>query len=204
MDVAMFSLLGVVPRAASSSEETLRGWPMAASWSASALFAAINLMFVFGFKLSIDQRQALCVIGEKALRDQRIDVTEIEQMPFGFIGWHLHPHYIEHQGKNDPHIAGFTRYLKPNAIEVRMSRLRFWSDSKSLRPVMASPGSSVLSTEMFSVGWFWWQRCTLLRHHGSGGIPTFQLEADRYKRRPFPLNDFEWRELASMPLQSAR
>ena len=78
---------------------------------------------------------------------------------------------------------------------MRRSPMRFWRDSKSLRPVSGDDAARVLASEVTRVGWFWHQRCSLLRSPGGGAPAKLEIDRVQYRLEPFPLNDREWREL---------
>lgn len=202
MDIALFGFCALVARPASCANEDSPSWPKFAAIPAVILFVFFHSYFVVQFKLSIDRDYAVCTLAEKSLRNGRLDVTELSFAPGGFVGWHLHPYFVAHDGKNDPDITGFIRYLRENAAGVQFSPVRFRRDSLSLRPDRNADGRTPIASEIFPVCGLWSQRCSLLRNPQKWQKPPkLRLDAARYQPVPFPLNRNEWllMALASEP-----
>jgi hypothetical protein len=200
LDAALFGFFAPVVRpAAGAGEETPR-WPKFAVISTVVVFGAFHVYFTVHFKLSIDRQQAVCTLAEKTLRAGRIEVTELSFAPYGFIGWHLHPHFVAHEGRADPDVGGFMGYLRKDAVGVRFSPVRFWRDSRSLRPDWEDDGRTVIASEIFPVCWLWAERVSLLRNPPPlVQAPKLRLDASSYRPVPFPLNRAEWQREARAP-----
>lgn len=172
----------------------------AAGYAALLALLAGQLFFAFELKCRVDRDYAAVVVAEQALRSGRLDVTEIGSMPFGFIGWKLHRHFVANEGRKDPDIGGFAGYLQHLGAEPKLSRVRFWTDSKSLAPLEGPDAARVIGTKVFRTGWFWHQRYTLLAPAAAGNAaPKRGLDHTVYRPRLLPLTDKEWRKFIAEP-----
>jgi Predicted membrane protein (DUF2079). len=198
LDVALLAFFGVIPRSTGTAPEKPSLRP--ATSIALLVFGILHFTFAYGIKTQVDRARAACVLAEHAIRDGRLDVTDLAAAPFGFIGWHLHAHYKAHDGQHSSDIGGFMRYLRPASAEFRQSPTRFWRDSRSLRPLDDRDASRVIVSDVFRVGWIWNQRLSLLSSAGDGDIPG-PLLFDRTTCQPrrFPLDDHEWRTHIAAP-----
>lgn len=197
IDVALFGFFTPLARSGNRTGEPIAAWPKIAPVAICALFFSLHLYFVIQLKLATDRGYALGVLAEKSLRADRLEVTELSFAPFGFIGWRLHPHYVAHDGRTNGEIGGFMRYLRPNAVETRFSPVRFWRDSRSLQPNRAGEAPEPIASDVFRVGWFWYQRCSLWRNPPQSNQPASLpfVPAD-YRPALFPQNGTEWQHLA--------
>ncbi|HWA25921.1 MAG TPA: hypothetical protein VG734_09680 [Lacunisphaera sp.] len=195
-DVAILAFFCVSPSRSIEATEVWPRLPRGAGVVGVLIFAAFHLWFVFEQKCRVDRDFAVSVISEKALRAGEIEVCDIGDAPYGFVGWHLHRYFVEHDGENDPDIGGFMRYQRSGAVERVLSPMRFWPDSKSLGALGGEPGTRVIRSEVFRVAWLWHQRVSLLRPASPGQIQPGRLAFDRAKYRPalLPLTNQEWRE----------
>lgn len=194
-DIALFAFLGVAPPRTGPAPETRLVWPVPAVAAAVVTLAVFHLCFACQIKSRVDRDWAAVVLSEKALRAGRIEPVELGHAPYGFIGWHLHRHFVRHEGANDADVGGFMRYLRPGAIELRRSPVRFWSDSRSLGPLPEADRPRIIQSEIFRVGWLWYQRTSLLRPERNPTSPApLNLDGSAYQPRRFPLNDQEWAE----------
>lgn len=196
LDVAIFAFFSISLPRSKEPTEMLTHPPRVVGIVCALIFSAFHLWFVFEQKLRVDRDYAVCVTTEKALRANEIDVCDIGYAPYGFIGWQLHRHFVEHEGKEDPDIGGFMRYQRSGAAELRFSPMRFWRDSKSLSPLGGEIGQRVIRSEIFRVGWLWNQRVTILKPTSVEQIQPARLAFDRsrYHPRLFPLTNQEWRQ----------
>lgn len=200
IDVACFGFFGSVPRSGMIPTTTEEGkaWRSKMAYVAASLLVACHLFFGFRFKLRVDREYATCVVMESALRQGRLEILDIGRAPFGFVGWHLHRHFIANDGKEDPDIGGFLRYLRKSPAEPRLSRMRIWKYSKSLRPIDGPDGDRVIASQVFRVAWFWNQRVSVLCPPSSqSGSPDLRLDKSQFEPKQFPLDDREWLALAS-------
>ena len=197
-DVAIFALCSVGPELTAPTANAVTP-----RWLGPALlliFAGSQVAFACDLKCRVDRDYAACIVAEKALRSGRLDVVDLGAMPFGFIGWQLHHHYIAHEGKDAADHGGYIRYLQPTAAEPRLSPMRFWRDSRSLQEIQDADATRLVGSEVFRVGWLWHQRYTLLRSVAdrtkSSAIP---LDRSSYQPRRLPLTDAEWRTAIENP-----
>ena len=195
VDVAVLAFFSVAP-----PPEADQSCVPAAGYAALLALLAGQLFFAFELKCRVDRDHAAVVVAEEALRSGKLEVVDIRQLPFGFIGWKLHRHFVAQDGKKDPDIGGFAGYLQGPGAEPRLSRVRFWIDSKSLAPIQGQDAPRILGTRVFRVGWFWHQRLTLLAPAADKKTaPKLELSRSLYRLRPFPLNDAEWRGFIDRP-----
>lgn len=194
LDVALFGFSAAV-----TGPGNLRG-VVPAGWSRGVLVCCLlcggfHLYFSWATKCRVDRESAVCRLAETALRRGALDVTELSALPYGFVGWQLHPYYVAHDGRQSVDIGGFLHYLRDGSIEVRRSPLRFWSDSKSLKALTGEDAARVIETGVARVGWFWHERCSLLRRPDDGAPARRNLDRALFRPSRFPLNEREWREL---------
>lgn len=195
-DIALFSLFAVIrPRHATGADSAeFQSSDSLMNRTFLIVSLGCHLLFAFELKCRLDRDYAGSVVAEEALHRGELDVLDIGAMSYGFIGWQLHRHFVAHDGKNDPDIGGFMRYLQQPAAESRLSRMRFWADSKSLAPIQGEDETRVIGSKVFRVGWFWHQRYTLLKPAivpTSG--PALNFNRADYHPRRLPLTDDEWR-----------
>jgi hypothetical protein len=195
VDVAFFALFAATPGTDEQRTSAPAKWLRAVALGCGILCGAFQGYFVWVTKCRVDRESVACRLAEISLRAGTLEVTELNGLPMGFVGWQLHPHFVAHEGRGDADIGGFQRYLRSGAIELRRSPRRFWSDSSSLRPVDGADAVRVLASEVTRVGWFWHERCTLLRSPDGGASARLAFDRSRYQPVRFPLNDQEWREL---------
>lgn len=193
LDIAVLAFSAVRFEVRSESTDHQKIWPSRAAIVTSLLLACFHGYYLFEQKLREDRDYAVCAVTELALRNGTLGVDEIGHAPFGFIGWHLHRHYASNEGAQSPDIGGFMRYLRPNTTEVRFSPMRLWRDSRSLRAIDTDDANRVVASGVYRSGWFWKQRCTLLRKTGINAAPSVPLDLAHYKPRTFPLTEKEWR-----------
>ena len=193
LDVGVFAAFGVVASNRTAPEECRWRGTVVSGIAILATLACFHSYFAFQQKCRVDRDYAACVVTEMALRKASLKIVEIGHAPYGFIGWHLHPYFLSHDGRSDDDIGGFIRYQRANATEVRLSPLRFWADSRSLRPIDGGDESRVVGSSVFRVGWLFNQRYSLLRNKEADVKPaTLKFNEATYRAEPFPLTDSEW------------
>jgi hypothetical protein len=165
---------------------------------AAPIIAFALLWFHFWFaqeaKHGFDRDYAVVQLFEEALRAHRIAPDEISAAPFGYIGWHLYPHFIHHEGAGGVYIANFIDYLKNEslAIDVRAD--------DDMRPLQDP--DKVVTQGIFRVGYLRRHRFILWRQEGK---PAQQhLDLAQYKFQPFPLNEAEWERMLDETRSSIR
>ncbi|MFT3830516.1 MAG: hypothetical protein QM691_12515 [Opitutaceae bacterium] len=195
VDVALFALFAA--RIPATGEPVRAGevWPRVLGVSCCAFVLAMQARSLWITKCRVDRDYAFGCVAEAALRRGGLGADELAGLPHGFQGWHLHPHYAAHEGAGSADIGGFIHYIREGAVELRQSPLRFWPDSRSLRPLAGEAAGRVLGSRVSRVGWIWHQRFSLLRAR-EGIRPTkLVLALGRYRRLQFPLTDAEWAAL---------
>jgi hypothetical protein len=193
LDVFVFGFFAPVLVPEPASDRISPRWRKIAALCTVLLFGSLHLYVVLQLKFFLDCAYALCILGETALRERRLDAADLSFAPFGFIGWHLHPHFVLYDGKTDPDIGGFMQYLRRNAVEAQFSPLSFRRDSPALRTAPPENGQSLIASGVFSVYWFWNERCSLLQNPpqmvGPAALP---LDGTKYHLSFFPLDEREW------------
>lgn len=198
LDIALFGL------AAAHMPAVVREPPPARSpapwlgWLVLGMAAAGHLQFAWDLKCHVDREYAVNVLTERALRADLLPITDIGHASYGFQGWQLHPHYTAHEGRGSMDTGAFTRYLRRGATSVHVSPMRFWRDSRTLLGKKDLEESRLVASEVFRVGWLWYQRVSIVRsvsaEIGPAGIPQ---PNPALSRRVLPLDDREWR--ATLP-----
>lgn len=140
----------------------------------------------------IDHAAALCRVTEESVRSGRLQVSEIGHTNIGYMGWHLHPHFISHEGKLDANLVGFIRYLAPASVGLSvfpLARTEAAAEAHG-RPNPADPAH--LGTGVYPMAWVFHQRYTLSRTQPA---PLPPIVAEDFRPWPFPLTDAEWSDL---------
>ena len=165
---------------------------------ASLLCAAVLLWFHAEFarecKHGIDTHHAVVALSEKALRANLIAPDEISFAPFGFVGWHLYPYFIRHEGAGNVYIADFIGYLKSERLTMQIR------DALDPRP-LDNP-DRVAAQGVFPIGWAGRHQFILRRQEGKPAPRP--LDLSQYTFCPFPLNDAEWRHMFGTARSSMR
>lgn len=158
---------------------------LAAGYFQAQIIYRLKLLF-------IDHPAAICRVTEESLRHGRLRVDEIGHTNIGYMGWHLQPHYIVREGKQDAGLVGFTRYLKSGSVGLSVSPMRRSSSLAEAdnRPDSANPGH--IGTGVYPTAWIYFQRYTLNRLQPE---PTGPVVADDFVPCPFPLTNAEWSDL---------
>lgn len=196
IDVAVFGFFAPAASAASAPvAKPLPRWV----WAAPVVVAGFHLGFVGELKATLDRARALCLLGEGALRAGRLEAAELGFAPFGFAGWHLYPGFVARDGRADADIAGFTRYLRPGAVEVGQGYSRALHIFPRFRHEPPADRSNVVASGRYRVGWFFQGDYFLLRFKTAAEAPpALALPAD-YRTPVFPRDDAEWRQLIASP-----
>ena len=111
IDAAVFGFFAPAAKMAEAPALTTARLPRWA-WMMPMLVGGFHLVFVGEMKTFLDRSRALCLLGEEALRTGRMEAAELGFAPFGFVGWHLHAWFVDHEGRTDADIAGSTHYLR--------------------------------------------------------------------------------------------
>ncbi len=191
LDIALLGLAAMdVPKVKSQARPAV--WPL--GWLVLALVTAYHLQFAWYLKCRVDREYAINVLTERALREKQLAIADIGHASHGFIGWQLHPHYIASEGREDVNTGAFTRYLRRGAATVQFSPLRFWRDSQTLLRLRDVDEKHVVTSDVFRVGWLWYQHTGIVRSAppdiGPAEIPEPRPPIER---RMLPLDDREWR-----------
>jgi hypothetical protein len=208
VDVAIFGLFSAGPVADIRTNQESPRPLLSKLWMGLgliplAMILALQLRIIYELKLVlIDRGAALCQLTEEALRKGELQVVEIGHTNIGFMGWYWHPYFITHEGKADPNLVGFVRYIKFGSVNRSFSPPEISEDSPQLRaaPNMQSPG--FVDSKVFRVAWIFHQRYTLTRPPQTPPAQTTAVDLAQYRPTPFPLNDREWSRLIASPSES--
>jgi hypothetical protein len=195
IDGALMAFFAVGPGAPSPAE------PVASlSWwrRGRPAVAAVATLGIVGFQLAateplkrhIDGSEAGDSLLEHALRAGRIKPSELSSAPFGFVGWHLLPYYLKHEGRASGDVAGFNNYVGRDSIDVPVEPL----SRKEARTHPTANDPAHPFSEIHQFGWFGRARWTLIRQ-AKAQPPVAAIRGEEYQPLIFPLNDAEWREL---------
>ncbi len=199
VDAALLAFFAVRSRSAGTAAEIPR--PVRLRWLGPALGGALVLGIIVlqvratgPLRQTVDQRTAACSVLEKAMRAGWMQPTELPDVPFGFAGWHLLPHYLAHEGKTSTDLGGFGIYVAKDVVSIMIQDLNR-SELRAQRKMKLPLDPAHPFSEIHPRGWFRWARYTLDRPAGSrpADVP---LDPNAYRYERFPLNDAEWRELA--------
>lgn len=157
--------------------------------AAVTLIAAAQLLFLFHLKLTVDRAEAVTSVQEHALRSGARIPSESAGASFGYLGWHLYPYYITHDGEESRQFWGFIGYVQSSVrLGVQYDRTLPIAllTERDPGPDQALP---IIGDETHRLGWFFHGRFVLQRR---GPKP----ENDPvHSAGNFPLNDAEWRRL---------
>lgn len=198
IDVAVFGLMGVMPRKVLAADST-RGPQLQAITLAPLLAAgAFSFVFFIHMKCSLDRGWALCVLAEQSLRIGKLSRADLSHAPFGFVGWHLYPYYIKHEGRDDPRLAGFMGYLIPGAVKVESAYSRFLQFFPQFKSTPPSDLTKLIASGDFPYLWFFKAKFFLLRARTEQDAPPEKaLPQTSESFENFPLNDREWSDYIS-------
>jgi hypothetical protein len=165
-------------------------WVQGRRWifaGGAATALCVHAVFVTRMKESLDTDAALVRLLETGLREHRVRPDQLSPAPFGFVGWHLYPHYIAHEGQEGGYIANFTDYVRANAL--------YW-ETRSVRDAhpLQDP-ENILATTVAKVGWRH-SHLFILRKNAAAGPAPVPLDLAGYTAERFPLTDGEWLELS--------
>ncbi len=199
LEIAIFGLFAVLP--AKVAPEQLRAppdikWGLAVT-AMMMVLSVLQISTTIRLKVAMDRATALCLIHETALRAGKLHITEIAHAPFGLIGWHLFPYYAKHEGRVQPRLSGFLRYLTDTVEVQATSNMPFWGGI-ALNDDRSSSPRTLIAQERHRLCWFYTAEFTIYRTASSPGsrtpaLPFFDRE---YSPGRFPLSEAEWRQLA--------
>ncbi|MDP3494405.1 MAG: hypothetical protein Q8R82_14940 [Hyphomonadaceae bacterium] len=191
-DIMLLGLLSALPaahQARTASRATLNArFAGLILLGLAAGVGALELKLMHNRWVRVDLASAYGRIAERAVRKGLLTPQQVAFAPFGHKGWMFHPHFVSHQGRGDPNIAGFNQYLQNGAASIH-------EHATSEDPIIYMSTGEILSSTVYSVGGRA-RQLTLVKHPQAGTPATLPLSD--YKRRPFPLNDDEWRKLAGL------
>ncbi len=190
VDVFVFGFLAIESaRAAALSEPLRRGWRTTVVLAAVLALVGCHARFVAEFKAETDARWAAIALAEEALRDGRLQVSEIVGLPFGYIGWQLFPGSLRRRADGGTEGDNFFDYLADSGVEVKQVTGAGWA-----RQWIA--GDDPRAREVVAQGAFhvWWRRSDfeLVRFTARSVTPAKRSLPAAFVRPVFPLNDEEW------------
>jgi hypothetical protein len=160
---------------------------------------AALIITILGFQIAataplkrrLDHSAGMCSVLEKTLRAGWMKPTELSFSPFGFTAWHLFPYYIQHEGRNSAALEGFGGYVGNNSVDVQIQGV-------GRAETAAARATTDAFSEIHPRDWFGRARFFLTRP-ADPKAPMWSLRWEDYRYPIFPLNDAEWRQLASAP-----
>jgi hypothetical protein len=196
LDGALFAFFSVRHREAAGSAPRLNLHGQAPlAYAVALLLLLFNLHASASLKRFVDYRCGTSAVLEHALRDGQVQPSELADMPFGFVAWHLFPYYLTHDGRASASLDGFGMYFERDTIAVRVEAL----SSRELRHIRSGRAKAEPPlSEIHPFGWGGHARYTLVRLK-SMPDPTTAFKAGLYAYEPFPLNDAEWRIFLAKP-----
>lgn len=194
IDAALFGLFGTVPREISQNASAPLVMPRIRAACAIVL-VFIHGVFVLDLKTHVDRAFALCVISETALRENRLHPSELTFVPFGFLGWHLHRHFMHNEGRGSSNIAGFGCYLRPGAVEVGQGYSRSLHFFRRFRHEPPADRTHLIGWGRHSFVGVFSAEFYLLRFKSEAESPAAVKLPRSYEPQRFPLSDTEWRAL---------
>lgn len=152
---------------------------------------------------------AIILLYEQAIRTGKLAPENVGMGTFGYLGWMFQDYYAAHDGKTAPALGGFSRYAQHWAegrgtgiITTLPRSLRPWRNLIPTRNTAAlrdTPGVPVVH-EIRRPFFGHTIRYTLF--HGPSAARqagSLSINPTLYGKRPFPLNDEEWRQLIYGP-----
>lgn len=193
IDVFVFGFLAIKSDpAASSPEPRWESVRTTAVCSAAIVLVWCHARFAAEFKAEADSRWAAIALAEQALRDGKMQVSEIVALPFGYIGWTLFPDSLRRRPDGGTEGDNFFDYLSEFGVEVKQVAGDGWA-----RKWM--PGEDPRPRELVARGAFrvCWRQADfeLVRFTARSGAPAKRALPANFVRPVFPLNDAEWAAL---------
>jgi hypothetical protein len=199
LDVAIIGVFSVLPANVSTGSELS---PARRTWPILAVVGSLACMTLAGFEFFyigkeqrvLDRYAAVIRLCEPALREGRIAPSELSAAPFGYIGWHLYPYFIRHDGANGAYIADFENYLNKNGLAITFTPCSNDQQKQGALMSDARGQAGVLDSGIFKVGWRG-PFLFVLRRTDQPLAAKLLIDPLQYRVEPFPLNDAEWRQL---------
>lgn len=186
LDVAVLGFFSITPAAGEPETKPRLRW---AGWLALAGVLAFHQSFVVTTRHMLADNHALVRLHEQAMRAGRLAPAELELAPFGYRGWNLYPHSIQHEARGR-YIADFEKYVAGPVLRLHVDNAR--EPVPTLANGKLAAGETLLETEILPRGWFQSRRYNLIRTGTPGTAPEWPLSD--YTRPIYPLTDAEWRE----------
>ncbi len=198
--LAFFALRPAEESTASSAHATWDRWLQPAVASVLLLGTiALHLAATGPVKRLVDFSAGANSVLEKALRAGWMKPTELSFAPFGFVGWHLSPYYLTHEGRNSAELGGFNDYIVRDAVEMKFEGV-VPDEAEAAMAGRLAPDPARPYSEIHRHGWSGYARFSLVRL--AAGQPAARaVDWADYRFVIFPLNDAEWRELAANTIE---
>jgi hypothetical protein len=206
IDIGLLGILSVVtpnrPNGAVLASQVATTPPLLrVGW---ALLALLHLTFVGQLKFDLDRGATVGALAERALRAKQLPPEDISFAPFGYLGGKWNPYFIAHEGRNDPAIAGFDRYLRKGAVDVGQGFSLPLHLLPRFRQVPPADRRSLILWDTFRFAWIFRAQYYLLRAPASQiTAPEAAYRRSQYQSPFFPLNDAEWRQFIRTPAAAA-
>ncbi len=154
------------------------------------LVLAVNLAWAYGYKIHCDKQRLSAEAYERLERAGSVQVSEMTDGSFGFLGWKLFDHYRDNPGPG--RASDFQCYVQRDRVVVESEIPWRRSFKRDL-----SDGEVVLDRGEAPVGFFT-LGYRVVRLHASDasslcGNRPISLENSGYTPKPFPLNASEWK-----------
>jgi hypothetical protein len=187
LDVVVLGFFSVSPEAGEPAARPGLRW---VGWLALVGVFAFHQSFVVTTRHMLADNHGLVRLHEQALRAGRLLPAELELAPFGYRGWNLYPHSIQHEARGR-YIADFEKYVGGPVLRLHVDNAR--EPAPTLANGKLAAGETLLESEILPRSWFQLRRYNLIRTGVPGIAPEWTLS--EYPRPVFPLTDAEWREL---------
>ena len=168
------------------------------SWTALLVLLIVALPWDMYVKRRIDRSIAVSAIYENLLRENKIDIVETSDAPFGFWGWKLFDYYAEKDGLPYTDVGFFICYLKSSATfstwSAPFSKVPPASNLEESELLWSGEGRMVYSSVAITM------RRSLNPYQPGICAERIALDPLRYKDVRYPLSNQEWREFIDVKL----
>jgi hypothetical protein len=186
VDAFVFALLAAPAKPAASRQSRFLPWALGA-------LACLSLSFVVYFKARYDREYAVATTGWHALTRGAIPWSDASFLPFGVMGWHFHPYYATHEGKDSADLADFGRYLRHDVVGVAFRYQRHLRWLPGFDGTIPGDKATIIERERHRFCWAFYLDVALVRLPAAEAKPAKTPYPPTLVPAALPVDDAGWR-----------